>query len=81
MPQNILIDNFQTGAKSLYVYNKIGIGDEIFSADIKNTYMITQNITFRNMHNLPLVEDTQNYSKLAGIPVVNETYPEESTKE
>ncbi|MBR2650129.1 MAG: hypothetical protein IKD45_00545, partial [Clostridia bacterium] len=77
MPQNILLDNFQYGTSELYVFNKIGRGDDVFSPDIANTYMITQNITFRNMQNLPLVQNPSVYTKLSSIPVVNETKTED----
>ncbi len=77
MPKTMLIDNFTTKIPYVQVFSDLN--DEVFSEDIANTYVITNKITFRNMHNIDITYNPTRYTKLAAIPVVNETYPEEST--
>lgn len=77
MPKTITLDNFKSGIPKVYVYNNIL--DMAFDESTPNRYMITTQITYRNMHSLATVANENTCPTLSKVPVVNETYPEEST--
>ena len=70
MPQNLIIDNFQSGIADISVFNDIL--NAAFNPENSNCYVITKSITFKNMKTLPITPSSA-CTELRGVPVVNET--------
>ena len=51
MPQNIILDNFKSGAKQTFLFP--AFDDAVFT-EAKYPLVITKQITFRNMSAIPL---------------------------
>ena len=80
MPRNVVIDNYQTAAAKLYVFNNLP--DDVFVKNyygegapgpysVQYPYVITESITFRNMKAVPITSST-GCTKLRAIKVIKE---------
>ena len=66
MPQNMYIDNFRSGIPSISVFNKIG--DKAFDTANSNTYVLTKEITFKNMDRINISPANSGCTVLDSIP-------------
>ncbi len=72
MPENIYMDNFTFGDADICLFSPIE--DSAFE---EGKYIITESVTYENMHTLDMSRDIGEGSLLFMISVFNETYPRE----
>ena len=73
MPENIVLDNFVSGARKTYMFSNLynGLFDKQNSTD--RVYALTKSVVYRNMSAVfPIVSNTTTYSRVASIPQILE---------
>ena len=79
MPKNVTLDNYQTNASKIYVFNNLP--DNIFTyspgtskTSVTNVYQLTKSITLKNMgDNVKVCSGSSStYKKLYSIPITRE---------